>query len=298
MCTKLNVKIKKLQKDAIIPEYAKTGDAGLDLYTSRTAIIKPKTTVVIPTGVAMEIPRGYEMSIRPRSGISLRGCKVRVAESERLATVNVKLGTVDCGYRGEICIITENPNDFSIMIYGGTKLAQGVISPVAEANIEIVEELSSSDRAEGGFGSTGVTNEAVTVCDTRESYIKKQLDVFRKKNADYGDSVAKGLEIFGITSLLVRMSDKVNRLENLVRVKEAMVNDEAIEDTLDDLFNYTAMYIVAAEESEINATTMEDAMRFLLGDCTVAEIIYELILTEDKKTLGEIDAYFGLIMES
>lgn len=151
------IKVKQLKKDAIIPCYAKEGDAGFDLFTAEDTIIPAKTTVAIKTGLAMEIANGYEMQIRPRSGNSLNGVECYVPHLGIMAKeyVRVILGTVDSGYRGEIGIITDNPNPYVVMVPKGTKLAQGVVNQVETAIFKVVDELSSSSRGENGFGSTG-----------------------------------------------------------------------------------------------------------------------------------------------
>ncbi|MGX5574091.1 dUTP diphosphatase [Bacillus toyonensis] len=166
----LRVKIKRV-KDVELPKYAREFDAGFDLVAAEDVIIKPGETKVIPTGLAFEIPPGYEMQIRPRSGMS-RKTKLRVV-----------LGTIDSGYRGEIGVIADNAslieyasmprfnagilagdNDFSITkpvkyeaieIKKGDRIAQGVIAPVVTAHFVEVDELSDSERGVGGFGSTG-----------------------------------------------------------------------------------------------------------------------------------------------
>ena len=167
----LRLKIKRL-KNVELPKYANPGDAGFDLVAAEDVIIKPGETKVIPTGLAFEIPPGYEMQIRPRSGMS-RKTKLRVV-----------LGTIDSGYRGEVGVIADNvsmveyasqprllkgafvgDNDFNvtkatnyevIKITKGDRIAQGVIAPVVTAHFEEVDELSNSERGTGGFGSTGV----------------------------------------------------------------------------------------------------------------------------------------------
>lgn len=173
----INVKIKKLSQSAIVPSYAKEGDSGIDLYTLKDTVIPAKSAVAIPTGIALEIPFGYEMQVRPRSGISLNGLggwkklfKVtslvsREIEKEEFAWKEdfltrvyptVRLGTVDSGYRGEIKIITYNEDDFEILIPKHTKLAQGVFQQVPRAILKVVDELTSSERGDNGFGSTGI----------------------------------------------------------------------------------------------------------------------------------------------
>ncbi|MEH7186502.1 dUTP diphosphatase [Bacillus toyonensis] len=167
----LRLKIKRV-KDVELPKYAREFDAGFDLVAAEDVVIKPGETKVIPTGLAFEIPPGYEMQIRPRSGMS-RKTKLRVV-----------LGTIDSGYRGEVRVIADNTsiieyssqprllkgvfvgdNDFNvtqatkyevIKISKGDRIAQGVIAPVITAHFEEVDKLSESDRGLSGFGSTGV----------------------------------------------------------------------------------------------------------------------------------------------
>lgn len=149
------LKIKLLSKEAKIPCYAKKGDAGFDLITVEDVVIKSGQTVAIKTGLAFEIPMGFEVQIRPRSGISLNGLLCSCNGTLKIVPVDVILGTVDSGYRGEIGIITRNNNDFDIKVLKGTKLAQGVINKIETFNIMVVSELSDSERNKKGFGSTG-----------------------------------------------------------------------------------------------------------------------------------------------
>ncbi|PGC57590.1 dUTP diphosphatase [Bacillus wiedmannii] len=154
----LRVKIKRL-KDVELPKYAKPGDAGFDLVAAEDTIIWPGETKVVQTGLAFEIPPGYELQVRPRSGMT-RNTKLRVV-----------LGTVDSGYRGEVGVIVDHimSKDLGIrfdkekqefisasVIEKGTRIAQGVIAPVITAHFVEVDELSDSERGVGGFGSTGV----------------------------------------------------------------------------------------------------------------------------------------------
>ncbi|HGO9410879.1 TPA: dUTP diphosphatase [Bacillus cereus] len=145
-----------------MPKYAKPGDSGFDLVAAEDTIIWPGETKVVPTGLAFEIPPGYELQVRPRSGIS------------RKTFLRVVLGTVDSGFRGEVGVIVSNTsyignhitlgiNDESGIymnvkyeIKKGDRIAQGVIAPVETAHFEVVDELSDSERGKGGFGSTGV----------------------------------------------------------------------------------------------------------------------------------------------
>ncbi|PEQ75180.1 dUTP diphosphatase [Bacillus cereus] len=145
----LRTKIKRV-RDVELPRYAKPGDSGFDLVAAEDTIIWPGETKVVQTGLAFEIPPGYELQVRPRSGMT-RNTKLRVV-----------LGTVDSGYRGEVGVLVDNNerpislNMKAHVIEKGTRIAQGVIAPVVTAHFVEVDELSESDRGTGGFGSTGV----------------------------------------------------------------------------------------------------------------------------------------------
>ncbi|PEM15220.1 dUTP diphosphatase [Bacillus toyonensis] len=146
---KLRVKIKRL-KDIDLPKYAREFDAGFDLVAAEETIIWPGETKVVPTGLAFEIPPGYEFQVRPRSGMT-RNTKLRVV-----------LGTVDSGYRGEVGVLVDNieipkvANMKAHVIEKGTRIAQGVIAPVETAHFVEVDELSESERGKNGFGSSGI----------------------------------------------------------------------------------------------------------------------------------------------
>lgn len=157
----MKVRFKKLHQEAALPDYAKQGDSGMDLRAclhmiSWSGVMKPEDYAIyifpgdlklIPTGLSMELPAGYEAQIRPKSGLALKNS----------ITVLNSPGTVDCGFRGEIGIILINhsKND-TFVVRDGMKIAQMVIKPVEQAEIIEVEELSESERGQGGFGSTGV----------------------------------------------------------------------------------------------------------------------------------------------
>lgn len=152
------IKIKKLTEDAIIPHRSREGDACFDLYTSRDYIVHGKETEVIPTGIAIELPREYEAEIRPRSGISLKGV---IAYDLTFGGVDkfpctIIQGTIDSNYRGEIGIIFRNETMCDITIKKHTKLAQMKINYVPDVKFVEVEELSESNRGENGFGSSGI----------------------------------------------------------------------------------------------------------------------------------------------
>lgn len=142
---KEEVKVKKLHPDAVIPAYQKFGDSGFDFHALHDVEIPGGTAVIVPTGLAMAIPFGNELQIRPRSGMSLK-YPIIVANSP---------GTVDSGYRGEIGIILRNLGFETITIKKGMRIAQGVIAPYILAEFTESEELEDTDRGSAGFGSTG-----------------------------------------------------------------------------------------------------------------------------------------------
>ena len=138
-----NLNIKLLSDNATTPTRANPTDSGLDLYVSETVSIPPRTTKLVKTDVAIELPIGYEGQVRPRSGTSLK-TKLRVA-----------LGTIDQTYHKEIGIITDNISDKPIVVEKGQRLAQLVIAPVQYPDVNVVKEFKyESDRS--GYGSTGV----------------------------------------------------------------------------------------------------------------------------------------------
>lgn len=135
----------KLSNKAKIPEYAHDGDAGLDLFSVEEKIINPGETVLIKTGIKIELPKGTEAQIRPRSGLALK---------HSITVLNTP-GTIDEGYRGEIGVILINhgKKDFAVTLH--MKIAQMVVKPVIRVKVTEKDNLSKTDRGEGGFGSTG-----------------------------------------------------------------------------------------------------------------------------------------------
>ncbi len=140
------LKIKKLTKTAIIPCYAHQNDAGLDLFSDESRILAPGEFGMIKTGIAIGLMPGTEAQIRPRSGLA----------AKHGITVLNSPGTVDEGYRGEICVILINHSKIDFEIKNGMKIAQMVIAPVMKVKTEEKDELSITKRGEGGFGSTGI----------------------------------------------------------------------------------------------------------------------------------------------
>lgn len=141
------IKVKKLKSTAIMPSYGSESAAGADLYACIDApiVIAPHETVMIGTGLAMELPEGYAGLIYPRSGI---------ASKRGLAPAN-KVGVVDPDYRGEFMVAMHNHSSKPASIEPGERIVQLVITPFLTADFKEAEELSDTSRGEGGFGSTG-----------------------------------------------------------------------------------------------------------------------------------------------
>jgi dUTP pyrophosphatase len=145
------IKIKRLEHGMGIdlPSYATAEAAGMDLRAAvpeeAPVTINPGDRTMIPFGFCMEMPRGYEMQVRPRSGLALK---------HGITVVNTP-GTVDSDYRGEMKVLLINHSNEPFTIRRGERVAQGVVSPVLQSRNEEVETLSETARGEGGFGSTG-----------------------------------------------------------------------------------------------------------------------------------------------
>lgn len=141
------VEFKKLRSDAVVPKYMTEGAAGLDLTAAidQPIEIPPRGRQLVPTGLAVAIPPGFEGSVRPRSGLALK---------HGLTVCNAP-GTVDSDYRGELAVILINHGDAPFVVRTGERIAQMVIAPVAQAEVVEVTELSATARGAGGFGSTG-----------------------------------------------------------------------------------------------------------------------------------------------
>jgi len=141
----INLKVKKLNKLAQIPEYQTQEAAGFDLHSVEDIIIKPNERKLIGSGLAFDIPKGYEIQIRPRSGLAYK----------HGITVLNSPGTIDSDYRGEIKVLLINHSNEDFEIKVGERIAQAVIQEVIQATFQEIEELSQTDRGAGGFGSTG-----------------------------------------------------------------------------------------------------------------------------------------------
>jgi len=143
----IDIKIKLLDKSLPMPVYAHGTDAGIDLYSAVSCILKPYERKLIPSGIKLSIPEGYAGFVLPRSGLAIKN---------GISLVNSP-GLIDSGYRGEICIIMINlDKEMDFAIKKGDKICQLVIKKIEQANLVEVGELDDSDRGEGGFGSTGI----------------------------------------------------------------------------------------------------------------------------------------------
>ncbi len=130
-----------------LPEYATVDSAGLDIraFLSESVTLKPLERRLIPTGLYLEIPSGYEVQIRPRSGFAFK----------QGVTVLNSPGTIDADYRGEIGVLLINLSNENVIIEHGERVAQMVVAPFVQAKLKLTDALSETNRGEGGFGSTG-----------------------------------------------------------------------------------------------------------------------------------------------
>lgn len=145
----MKLKIKKIEDRAIIPEYQSSGASGFDLHSIDTITVAAGCTIKVRTGLAFEVPTGYELQIRPRSGLSAN-TKIRVSNSP---------GTIDSDFRGEVMIILDNISQNqadSFKVKQGDRIAQAVFQKVERAEFEFVDNLSETSRGTGGFNSTGI----------------------------------------------------------------------------------------------------------------------------------------------
>ncbi len=141
----MKLKIKKLTPDAMIPAYQTELAAGFDLHSIEDYVLKKGERKLIKTGLAFEIEPGFEVQIRPRSGLAFK---------HGITVLNTP-GTIDADYRGEIMVLLINLGEEDFEIKKGERIAQAVIAPVIQAKFEEVDELSVTKRGKGGFGSTG-----------------------------------------------------------------------------------------------------------------------------------------------
>ena len=143
----VRILVKKFDKNIKLPTYKTSGSSGMDLmaYTKNTITISPGKTAIIPTGIAVAIPRNYEIQIRPRSGL---------AAKKNISVLNTP-GTIDSDYRGEIKIILINLSKRSFVVKSGDRVAQMVLCPIVKGKLQEVKKLPKTVRGKEGFGSTG-----------------------------------------------------------------------------------------------------------------------------------------------
>jgi len=146
---KVELKFTKITDDAVSPKYNYESDSGFDLHATEDILVEPLGRALVPTGLKFDIPFGYEMQVRPKSGLALK---------EGLTVLNTP-GTVDQGYDGEVKVIIYNTNGKSYQINKGQKIAQAVLCPVLAGrmvSVTKVVELNTKERGDNGFGSTGI----------------------------------------------------------------------------------------------------------------------------------------------
>lgn len=147
----LNIPIRRLRDHARLPSYMTDLAAGMDIYAclDETLELAPGQRTLVPTGIAMAIPPGFEGQVRPRSGLALK---------QGVTLVNSP-GTIDADYRGEIGIIIINHGDVKVCIADGDRIAQLIFAPVYRGKFQLVDELAPTSRDQGGFGHTGINAE-------------------------------------------------------------------------------------------------------------------------------------------
>jgi dUTP pyrophosphatase len=144
-----NIQIELLTEDAVFPEYAYPTDSGFDLYSTEEVKLTPFGRALVPTGLKLSFDIGYEIQVRPKSGLALK---------QGITVLNTP-GTVDSGYNGEIMVIVFNTNQTEFTIPKGMKIAQAVLCPVINGkyvNLQLVDKIENKDRGANGFGSTGI----------------------------------------------------------------------------------------------------------------------------------------------
>ena len=143
----IKILIKRLSKEVSLPRYETKGSSGMDIaaFISADINLEPGKSVIVPTGLSVDIPNGFEIQIRPRSGL---------AAKKNISVLNTP-GTIDADYRGEIKVILINLSNKKFVIKNGLRIAQIVVCPIVQVQLKEVEELDGTIRGKGGFGSTG-----------------------------------------------------------------------------------------------------------------------------------------------
>lgn len=171
----IKIKVQRIHSGAVIPNFAHPTDSGFDLYTCEDTKIESGQKAILKTGLKFEIPQGWGIQLKNKSGVTVKGCPiysivyVDTGDGEydyvnkdmgNRADVTVYEGTIDMNYRGEIGIMVKNETDKPITIPKHTKVAQGVLRQVFQCKFVEVNEIdTNTDRGEGGYGSTGAKHE-------------------------------------------------------------------------------------------------------------------------------------------
>jgi len=142
----MTLSFKRIHPDAVLPAYAHPSDAGMDIHSVKALVIPAGKRALVPTGLVVNLPMGYEAQVRPRSGLALKFG----------VTVLNTPGTIDAGYRGEIGVILANFGEMDFEVKVGDRIAQLVIAPVTQPTVVETSEVEETDRGAGGFGSTGI----------------------------------------------------------------------------------------------------------------------------------------------
>lgn len=149
MLKMVTIKWQKIHPAAVIPRVQKTGDAGADISSCENIEIAPRERKIVRTGLKVEIPPGYEMQVRPRSGLSAKTSLI----------IPNSPGTIDSGYRGEVGVIMWNTGENPYYIKTGDRIAQVVVQKIPDVVHEEVTEITDTERGTGGFGSTGLSTD-------------------------------------------------------------------------------------------------------------------------------------------
>lgn len=134
------------QRDLSLPRYASSGAAGMDAAAAEEAVLRPGEIKLIPTGFAVALPEGFELQVRPRSGLAVK---------HGITVVNAP-GTVDADYRGEVKVALINLGQSPFTVRRGDRIAQLILAPVCQARLAVVDALAATERGGGGFGHTGI----------------------------------------------------------------------------------------------------------------------------------------------
>ena len=142
----MKIGFKKVHPDAMLPKYAHDGDAGMDVYAVEDVKLRPLEPMLVKTGLVADIPTGYEIQVRPRSGLALK---------HGITCINTP-GTVDADYRGEVGVLLVNLGNTPFVINDGERIAQMVVARHEQVAFESVDVLDETERGDGGYGHSGV----------------------------------------------------------------------------------------------------------------------------------------------